>query len=83
MILVMVGATNVGSMTFPFDPSVVTNQFPFKNRRLLMDYPTPKAIAVGGELGIFNLGSTVVLLAEPKMNWNFQEPHRVRMGESI
>jgi phosphatidylserine decarboxylase len=82
-ILVMVGATNVGSMSFPFDPTVITNEFPFKNRRLLMDYPQPKNIQVGDELGIFNLGSTVVLLIEPKMNWPQSEPRKVKMGESI
>jgi phosphatidylserine decarboxylase len=83
LILVMVGATNVGSMSFPFDPTVVTNQFPFKNRRLLMDYPTPKNIQVGDELGIFNLGSTVVLLAEPKLNWPLSEAGKVKMGEPV
>lgn len=83
MILVMVGATNVGSMSFPFDPTVVTNQYPFKNRRLLMDYPNPKSIQAGDELGIFNLGSTVVLLTEPKLNWLQSEPGKVKMGEAV
>lgn len=83
MILVMVGATNVGSMSFPFDPTVVTNQYPFKNRRLLMDYPTPKSIQVGEELGIFNLGSTVVVLTEPKMGWTQSEPSKVKMGQTL
>lgn len=83
MILVMVGATNVGSMSFPFDPSVVTNQYPFKNRRLLMDYPTPKTIQIGDELGIFNLGSTVVVLTESKMGWIQSEPCKVKMGQAL
>ncbi len=83
MILVMVGATNVGSMSFPFDPTVMTNQYPFKNRRLLMDYPTPKNIQVGDELGIFNLGSTVVVLTEPKMGWIQSEPCKVKMGQAL
>lgn len=83
LILVMVGATNVGSMSFPFDSSIVTNQFPFKNRRLLMDYPTPKNIQVGEELGIFNLGSTVVVLTEPSMAWPQSEPGKVKMGEAL
>lgn len=83
LILVMVGATNVGSMTFPFDPSVRTNQYPFKNRRLLIEYPTPKTVQVGDELGIFNLGSTVVVLAESKLNWAQQEPGKVKMGQAL
>lgn len=83
MILVMVGATNVGSMTFAFDPSIKTNQYPFKNQRLLMEYPKPKNISVGDELGIFNLGSTVVMLTTPQMNWPVCEPKIVKMGEAL
>ncbi|MCC6138604.1 MAG: phosphatidylserine decarboxylase [Bdellovibrionaceae bacterium] len=83
MIMVMVGATNVGSMTFAFDASIKTNQYPFKNQRLLIEYPKPKAISVGDEVGTFNLGSTVVLLTTPQMNWPVCEPCVVKMGESI
>lgn len=83
MILVMVGATNVGSMSFAFDPSIKTNQYPFKNQRLLIEYPKPKSINVGQELGTFNLGSTVVLLTTPDMNWPVCEPQKVKMGEEI
>lgn len=82
MILTMVGATNVGSMSFSFDSSVITNQYPFKNRRLQIDYPTPIPISTGDELGVFNLGSTVVLLCEPQVHWPVQDPQRVKMGES-
>jgi phosphatidylserine decarboxylase len=83
MILVMVGATNVGSMTFAFDSSIKTNQYPFKNQRLLIEYPKPKAITVGDELGTFNLGSTVVLLTTPEMSWPVCEPKIVKMGEIL
>lgn len=83
MVLVMVGATNVGSMSFEFDSSIVTNQYPFKNRRLLIEYPTAKAINVGDELGTFNLGSTVVLLTESKVSWPVLEARRVKMGEKL
>lgn len=83
MILVMVGATNVGSMSFAFDNSIKTNQYPFKNQRLLIEYPKAKSIAVGEELGTFNLGSTVVVLTTPEMNWPVSDPQVVKMGESI
>lgn len=83
VILTMVGATNVGSMSFAFDPSVVTNQFPFKNRRLQIDYPKPIAVNVGDELGVFNLGSTVVVLSEPSVQWPILDPQKVKMGQSI
>lgn len=83
MILVMVGATNVGSMSFAFDSSIVTNEYPFKNRRLLIEYPSAKAIGAGEELGVFNLGSTVVLLAENKMGWPVTEAGRTKMGGKV
>ncbi len=83
MVLVMVGATNVGSMSFPFDPSIITNQYPFKNRRLLIDYPETKDVNVGDELGIFNLGSTVVLLTESSLQWPVLENRRVKMGGKL
>lgn len=83
MILVMVGATNVGSMSFAFDPSIKTNQYPFKNQRTLIEYPKAKSISVGDEMGTFNLGSTVVMLTVPEMNWPVCEPRVVKMGESI
>lgn len=83
MILTMVGATNVGNMTFAFDDSIVTNQFPFKNKRLLVDYPKPTKIKVGDELGVFNLGSTVVLLCEEKMEWPVLDASKVKMGEKV
>ncbi|MBY0316843.1 MAG: archaetidylserine decarboxylase, partial [Bdellovibrionales bacterium] len=83
MILTMVGATNVGSMSFSFDKSVVTNEYPFKNRRLQIDYPSSISVNTGDELGTFNLGSTVVLLTESTLNWPVQDPKRVKMGESL
>jgi len=82
-ILTMVGATNVGSMSFAFDSSVITNQYPFKNRRLLIEYQSPKPISTGDELGTFNLGSTVVLLTESSLNYPMLENRRVKMGERV
>lgn len=82
-ILTMVGATNVGSMSFSFDKTVITNQKPFQNRRLLIEYPKPISISVGEELGIFNLGSTVVLLGESKAEWPVLDSQRVKMGQGL
>jgi phosphatidylserine decarboxylase len=83
VVLVMVGATNVGSMSFAFDKSIVTNQYPFKNRRLLIEYPSALSINTGEELGAFNLGSTVVLLTENKVAWPASEAGRVKMGQKV
>lgn len=64
--VVMVGATNVGHMTISADPSIVTN-------RWMWHAPTDRIyspgvpVRVGDELGIFHLGSTVVVLFEKSL----------------
>lgn len=83
MILVMVGATNVGSMSFSFDESIRTNEQPLKNRRFLMEYDTPPQLNVGEELGVFHLGSTVVLLTESGVDWPMVEAQKVLMGQPL
>src|SRR5690606_21741857 len=60
--VVMVGATNVGQMSASFDPKIVTNRRVLAGRK---DYDPPISIKVGEELGIFHMGSTVVVLYPP------------------
>jgi phosphatidylserine decarboxylase len=57
--VVLVGATNVGRISLTFDPRVALVDSP---RRDVAVTP-PRPIARGAELGAFNLGSTVVVLA--------------------
>ncbi len=59
--VVMVGATNVGKITLSYEPSIVTNQ---QTRELKISHNPPIDIGVGDELGIFHMGSTVVMLFE-------------------
>jgi phosphatidylserine decarboxylase len=57
--VVMVGATNVGRITLTFDPLATNTGRP-------AEWVTPSSagdVKRGDELGAFNLGSTVVLLA--------------------
>ncbi len=75
--VVMVGATNVGRMTVAFDKSVVTNRGSDAMRSLLpvphrspavlktRRYNPPHRVSRGDELGVFNMGSTVILLFPP------------------
>ncbi len=56
-VVVMVGATNVGEMTTPHAPSLVTNR-----ARKRVEFNLEARIEKGGELGTFNMGSTVVLI---------------------
>jgi phosphatidylserine decarboxylase len=61
-ILAMVGATNVGEMTTKWAPDLVTN----RARKVGLRALAPAArIQRGDELGVFNMGSTVVLLLPP------------------
>jgi phosphatidylserine decarboxylase len=53
----MVGATNVGEMTTPFAPALVTNR-----ARTRAEIDLSAEVRKGDEIGTFNMGSTVVLV---------------------
>ncbi len=65
MVVVMVGATNVGKMTVSFDPSIETNSCRKTSSQVMHDYAEGVGIKAGQRLGTFQLGSSVILLAEP------------------
>jgi phosphatidylserine decarboxylase len=60
IVVVFVGATNVGKISLAFDPTIISNQGHSHIRN--KNYDTPLAIQRGQELGTFHMGSTVVLL---------------------
>lgn len=60
--IVMVGATSVGRITLSYD-SLVTNRG-FLSRKVV--YENPREAGKGDEIGVFNLGSTVILLTEKR-----------------
>lgn len=62
--VVMVGATNVGKMTASFDPQLLTNDVRAGSSVKLRRYEPSLPVQCGDELGIFHLGSTVILLFE-------------------
>jgi phosphatidylserine decarboxylase len=73
--VVMVGATNVGRMSFSFADLVTNAGRPGS----LTVPPAPIPISRGAELGAFNLGSTVVLLvADPRL-----KPAGVAAGQTV
>ncbi|MEC9464759.1 MAG: archaetidylserine decarboxylase [Myxococcota bacterium] len=81
--VVKVGATLVGRMTVPYDNTLRTNQ---RNQtRMERRYDPPHLIQKGGELGAFELGSTVVIIAEPGRLQlkDLREGQTVLMGEGI
>lgn len=57
--VVLVGATNVGSIETAFDPALRGNRGMAFTERL---YEPPKEIRKGDELGLFRMGSTAVVL---------------------
>lgn len=78
--LVMVGAANVGRMTLAFD-GLVTNRGAAPSH---VRPAVPVAVGKGDELGAFNLGSTVVLLAaDGSLLPQVAAGAFVRMGEPL
>lgn len=86
--LVMVGATNVGQITVSFDSTIVSNtpasssDFPCASPRV-KKYDKPIRISKGEEIGIFNMGSTVVMLYGPSMVNVLPPLGQVRFGASL
>ena len=82
--VIMVGATNVGSMTLSFDKKVRTNRFVASKRRT---YSPPIEIKKGDEFGTFHMGSTVIVLYSKEFREKFEKQFliskTVRIGESF
>lgn len=80
--LVLVGAINVAAIETVW-AGLVT---PPRGRRVThWDYGAGPELARGAEMGRFNMGSTVVVLAPPGTTWDMERPEgeRVRLGESL
>ena len=63
VVTVMVGAVGVGRIGLSFDDTVITNDGRAPGLRVYSDHPPQ--LERGDELGVFHLGSTVVLLLPP------------------
>lgn len=80
--VVKVGATNVGHITLSYDDAVSTNTGQDTIVRHRYDEPIP--IARGGEVGVFEMGSTVILVTERPVEFQpMERTHPVRMGTRI
>jgi phosphatidylserine decarboxylase len=62
--LVMVAATNVGNMTMSFDPEIATRRRIGERQARERAYTPPIPVRRGDEIGIFHMGSTVIMLFE-------------------
>jgi phosphatidylserine decarboxylase len=81
--VVAVGATNVGRIRAVYDDVVTNARRTRKPERKL--YPVPLPVQKGGELAIFEMGSTVVLLfaAGVKLSRRLLPGMRIRLGEPV
>jgi len=80
--LVMVGALNVGSMATVWAGDIA----PAARRVITQLPPATLTLEKGAEVGRFNMGSTVILLFEPKrVSWRagLRSGAAVRLGETI
>ena len=83
--LIMVGATNVGKMTLGFDDEILTNTHPHHVTPVEKIYEKPIPIQRGDEVGIFHMGSTVIMFYENGLLEDLPsgEAYQVKMGESF
>jgi phosphatidylserine decarboxylase len=84
--VVLVGATNVGSIRLAFEPSLRTNHDHRREERKIV-YVEPVKIRRGEELGMFCMGSTVIVVATSAWDSiasmvHSHQPHEVKVGAS-
>lgn len=66
--MVLVGATNVGKMSLSFEPNFLSNQLSLQTQ-LDKVYQQPIKFTKGSEMGVFHMGSTVIMVFDK----NFEE----------
>lgn len=80
--VVKVGATNVGHMRLAYDDGIATNVGGQKIER--RTYEDPIDVARGDELGVFEMGSTVIVVTERRVEFEpFERDDPVRLGRPL
>lgn len=85
-LLVMVGALNVGQIEVVFDTEIRTNAArSFPGEEIIKNYNPPVQRSVGAELGVFYMGSSVVLISAALKGEELQKylNRSVRLGQPI
>ena len=86
MVLIFVGALNVGSITTPWTGELRPRKGNVVENINLQSSSEPKTVAKGNLLGWFNMGSTIILLLPPRIcQWKpgLESGDPVRMGEAL
>ncbi len=79
--LVFVGAQNVGKMSFNFDESIKSNA---KNSHDFVRKYEKVFVKKGEELGCFEMGSTIVLIAQnSKINFKVKSNQEIKFAQKI
>jgi phosphatidylserine decarboxylase len=83
--VVKVAATGVGHITVAYDRDVATHRRGAAGRHGWQQrYASPRPVARGGELGMFHLGSTVIVLFEPgRVRLDGERGQTLRVGERL
>jgi phosphatidylserine decarboxylase len=80
--MVMVGALNVGKMSFVFDERIQTNAS--AQERSIYDYDGTVSLSKGELMGWFEMGSTVVMLSEAdSLEYDLRDGARIAYGDRI
>jgi phosphatidylserine decarboxylase len=82
--IVMVGATNVGDIEVSSDHTFRTN-LAKKTQAHVRNYNPPIDVRIGQEIGIFHMGSTVIVLASPEFAKHLKKIPKglVKLGEPV
>jgi phosphatidylserine decarboxylase len=83
VVSLMVGAIGVGRISLSFEPLVLTNDGQAGGLRVYGE--RAPVLERGGELGVFHLGSTVIVLTPPShpIEWRVVAGQTVRMGQAL
>lgn len=84
--VVMVAATNVGNITMSYDDAITTTVRHPAHPVTARCYQPPKPLRRGAELGVFRMGSTVIVLFAPGMlafDVGAWRGARSKMGEAL
>lgn len=85
MLVVKVGATNVGRIGLAYTDELLTNAGTLPRNQKRMDWMPKEPIFVekGGELGRFEMGSTVVLIVDRKIRDRNPGLFQSRVGQAV